>query len=91
MHMYNELYHNAPPPPIICNIMRMFRKKTLYSTSIQHDMPPFYIIENSNFGRFGRVAHPPPPPFEDIFIFFDVYGVSYLKFKLYKYIYSKQK
>ena len=42
------------------------RKKTLYSTCMQHDMPKSLKVfcgtftpETLNFGSFGGVAHPP--------------------------------
>ena len=41
-------------------------KKTLYSTSMQHDMPQCLLVfaasfmpETPNFGTFGGVVHPP--------------------------------
>ena len=41
-------------------------KKTLYSTSMQNDMPQSLLVfavsfttEASNYGMFGGVAHPP--------------------------------
>ena len=45
-------------------------KKTLYSNSMQHDMPQsllvfavFFTPETPSFGTFGGVAHPPPENF----------------------------
>ena len=42
-------------------------KKTLYSNSMQHDMPQSLLVfavsftpETPSFGTFGGVAHPPP-------------------------------
>ena len=43
-------------------------KKTLYSNSMQHDMPQSLLVfavsftpETPSFGTFGGVAHTPPP------------------------------
>ena len=49
-------------------IKRGANGKTLYSNSMQHDMPQSLLVfavsftpEKPNFGTFGGVAYPPPP------------------------------
>ena len=49
-------------------------KKTLYSNSMQHDMPQSLLVfavsftpETPSFGTFGGVAHPPPENFFFLF------------------------
>ena len=50
-------------------------KKTLYSNSMQHDMPQSLLVfvvsftpQTPSFGTFGGVAHPPSP--ENFYYFF---------------------
>ena len=56
-------------------------KKTLYSNSMQHDMPQSLVVfavsftpETPSFGTFGGVAHPPPMRIFLIFLFNCVYA-----------------
>ena len=57
-------------------IKRGANGKTLYSTGIQHDMPQSLLVfalsftpETPNFGTFGGVARPHPPPPHENYLF----------------------